>query len=284
MVSILLSLAALSAAQPAGAQGPLVVELCNQTSVRVAYSITYPAGVSAQRRRGWLTVAPGGCVNGSIGRSTGGTALVHAMSGAYAWPGARGSEAVCVPASSHDDPARRPPCADGEREASAAAVAIASAGGRHTRSYTVACSDLDAPDAALCATGRTGPSGFAQLVRTLEVCNATRGATSAALAAQTPDGSWRVEGWRELKAGECVEVWRGLSTDQVAYLHAPDIPAGGDPADVRRFCVDPDRAFDRLTPQPAGEAACADGLELRSFRAVRFGDDVSAMSFTFEQL
>lgn len=282
--SLAASILSMLTAQPAGAPAPLVAELCNETPARVAFTVSYPAGARSERRRGWLVVEPGACSGGAIGQTTGGLARVHAMSGGYAWPDGGEGESRCAPPASHDDMAASPPCAGGERAFPVEQIALIDRRTHYRLAHTVSCADLAAGDAALCASGRTGPQGFAERVRTFEVCNRDRGAVAMAIASETLDGDIQVQGWTGLEPGQCRTVWRGLASRGLVYAHTR---GGGDAAgagEYPMFCVAPQTPFERVSPGAASETSCGDGLELRPFRPVRFGPNVSLMTLDIEAL
>ncbi len=274
----LIAASLLSTAQLAGALQPLVVNLCNETPVRVAYSVVYPSGPRSERRRGWLTVEPGDCLSGAIGNSTGGTAFVHAMSGEYRWPAEGADYSSCLPGNEHDSLAQSPPCSGATRETGFAEVSLSSLPGRYRMDHTVACSDLQGSDSSWCATGRRDRSGFAEPVRTFAVCNQTANTYRVALAAEAPGVSGRrVEGWTEIPSAECVEMWRGLTSEGVvfAYSQGP-IPMDRE-AGFAMHCIEPDADFARDVPR-ASEATCEPGQTRVGFRPVRYGDNVSRMT------
>jgi uncharacterized membrane protein len=269
-------------AQPAGAPAPLVVELCNATPARVAYSIVYPGRAGVDRRRGWLTVEPGDCLEGAIGTTVGGRAYVHAMSGEFRWPGRGSDRASCLPATAHDDPAVSPPCAGGTRQSAFQAVPIEARRRQYRLSYRVSCSGLSVSDQDWCRTGRRGAQGFAEAVRTLEVCNATSLDVRLAIAAEAPNGRDRqIKGWLPLGAGGCIDAWRGLTGEGVVYVHA----AGGAPMNhesgLARYCVPSGTDFERRASW-SGDASCEEGARLVSFRPVRFGENVSHMTLDLQ--
>jgi uncharacterized membrane protein len=266
------------AAQPSGAAMPLVAELCNSTPVRVAFTVNFPAGARSERRRGWLVVEPGACSGGSIGQTTGGTALIHAMSGGLGWPSEGAGEQRCAPASSHESIAARPPCHDGERSFAVASVPLEDRGNHYRLDHTVSCADLSAAERPFCTAGRTDAQGFAERIRSLEICNRDSGALAIAVAGETLDGAVRVEGWRGLEPCQCSTVWRGLTRDGVVYAHTRGSGEAVGAWTYPHFCVSAEGAFEREAAAPAGEAQCPDGLEARPFRPVEFGPNVSRMT------
>jgi len=284
IVSFIVSVIAGLSGQPVGAPAPLVAELCNDTPVRVAFTVSYPAGARSERRRGWLVVEPGACSGGSIGQTTGGTAHVHAMSGGYGWPSDTGGEQRCAPPSSHDDIAAQPPCRSGERAFPVAPAPLENRGTHHRLEVRVACADLAGADRALCETGRRDGQGFAERVRTLEICNRDRSAVAMAVAGEALDGSVEVEGWIGIEPGQCRTAWRGLSAQGVVYAHTRGSGQAVGAEGYPRFCVSPDEGFSRVAASPQGEAACPQGLQSRAFRPVRFGANVSLMSLDIEGL
>ena len=284
IASLFASLFAALAGQPAGAPAPLVAELCNTTPVRVAVSVTYPAGAISERRRGWLVVGPNDCSGGSIGQTTGGLARVHVMSGGYGWPAEPTGDQRCAPASSHDDAAARPPCADGERAFDMETVQLDDRGNHYRLEYTVSCADLDPLHQPLCESGRTGPQGFAERVRTFEICNQDRAAVDMAVAAETLEGEFLVQGWIRLEPAECQAVWRGLTAQGLVYAHTRGTGVATGTSEYPGFCVDPAQAFERIAAGAGGEASCPDGLVMRPFRPVSFGPNVSLMTLTIEPL
>jgi hypothetical protein len=93
-----------------------------------------------------------------------------------------------------------------------------------------------------------------------------------------------VEGWIGLEPGQCQVVWRGFSSDRVVYAHTSGLGMQSGGADYRPFCVEPMQGFSRAASAADGEAACPEGLEMRSFRPVRFGPNVSQMTLDIERL
>jgi uncharacterized membrane protein len=281
MLSLVVASALLSS-QPAGALQPLVVNLCNETPARIAYSVVYPAGARAQRRRGWLTVEPGACLSGAIGNTTGGEAFVHAMSGEYRWPSGDAGLLSCLPANSHDSLASTPPCNTGERQVALQAVSMQALRGRYQLDHTAFCSDLPASDQRWCETGRRDAQGFAEAVRTLQVCNQTPHDVRLAVAGEAPSGAGRrVEGWTALASGRCVEAWRGLSRENAVYVHsAGPVPMDAE-ADFARHCVVAGADFQRAV-SAENQSSCADGETLVGFRPVRFGSNVSRMTLDLD--
>lgn len=278
MLSIVLASLAIASAQPAGASQPLVVELCNDTPARVAYSISYPAGARSRRQRGWLTVEPGQCLEGSIGNTTGGTAHVHAMSGSYRWPRRETGALVCAPANSHDGIAQTPPCSAPQREVAASPIEIRPSRQHYTLEARVRCQDLSAEDAMLCETGLTDDLGFAELVRSVEACNYTDDVVPVAVVGQTANRAWEVSGWFDVAGGECSQVWRGHSSQALAYIHAPIMSLVRRETGVLTFCVDEDASFNRLI-DVLGENQCPDGTVMRDFRQLRFSRQVDRLTY-----
>lgn len=269
--------------QPSGAPAPLVAELCNDTPARVAYSVTYPAGIRSERRRGWLVVEPGACSGGSIGQTTGGTAYAYAMSGGFGWPSQDAGERRCAPASSHDAAAAAPPCAPGERPFPVLPLQLENHGAHYSLEHTVSCADLNEVDRRYCETGRTDDQGFAERVRTLEICNQDRSAVAMAVAGEQLDGTVGVQGWIGIEPGQCRLAWRGLTGQGVVYAHTRGSGRAVGAEGYPRFCVSPQGAFSRMAASPEGESACPDGLVARAFRPVRFGPNVSLMSLDIER-
>ncbi len=270
----------LSITQPAGPPEPLVVELCNTTPSRVAFSVVYPGATVTHRRRGWLTVEPNDCLSGAIGTSVGGDAYVHAISGEYRWPADGGDISSCIPPNAHDSLAEAPACQQGLRETRFERVPLTDRRGRYELSHSVSCADLIGSDIETCRTGRRDRDGFAEPVRTLEVCNFSTGAVEVATAAEARGGAGRqITGWTSIEGGgQCARVWRGLSVHPEVYLHIRgDVPfrAGPEPA---RHCVPIEGDFD-LVIGSVGESECADGQTGLAFRAVRFAPNVALMSF-----
>lgn len=282
MIAGLAAAAILSASQPGRTVEPLVVQLCNDTPARVAYSVIYRGGDGSQRRRGWLTVEPRDCLEGGIGQTIGGPVHVHAMSGGYVWPGEIGDRQACVPPSAHDDAARLTPCVGGEREAGFDTVVAEALRGRFRVRYRVSCEDLQGEDRALCALGRRARDGFAEPVLSFEVCNRTAGNISLAVAAEHADRSGRdVVGWRGVEPGRCRDVWRGFTSERAVYVYAVgrgEVQAG---AGFARHCVRPAGAFERRAPME-GELSCEQGLSLRAFRPVRFREGVTRMTLDYQ--
>lgn len=284
IASVFASLLAALGAQSAGAPAPLVAELCNETPARVAFTVSFPSRFGSERRRGWLVVEPGTCSGGSIGQTTGGTAYVHAMSGGYGWPAGSVRERRCAPAFSHDNPAASPPCRPGERAFDVAPVRLEDRGRRYRLEVTVACDQLEAAFQPLCRSGRTGPQGFAERVRTFEVCNRDRAAVDMAVAAERLDGQVAVSGWIPLQPGACETVWRGLTAQGVVYAHTRGAGQASGSGDYPRFCADDRDAFERIAAAPDGEETCGEGLVSLPFRPVSFGPNVSRMTLDIEEL
>lgn len=269
---------ALNSQPAAGPPQPLVVNLCNDTPSRVAYSLLYPGRAMAERRRGWLAVEPGQCLDGAIGDTVGGQGYVHVMSGEYRFPTDGGDTSACVPAQAHDSDATRPPCRAGEQTVSYERVAIERLRGRYQLSHRVSCTDFGAEDTRFCETGRRDRQGFAEAVRTLEVCNRTSASIRVTHAGEALAGDARpVAGWRTLAAGACADVWRGLTRSQRVYAYAISAPAMNREADFVDFCVDPNADFERLAPL-FGDEACSAGQSLIGFKPLRFGESVSRMT------
>ena len=284
MIAVLAAAASLSASQPGRSVEPLVVQLCNDTPARVAYSVVYSGADGSQRRRGWLTVEPRECLEGGIGQTVGGLAHVHAISGGYVWPAGGGDRRACVPPNAHDDAARLAPCADGEREARFDTIATDALRGRFRMSYRVSCDDLQGEDRDLCALGRLAQDGFAEPVLSFEVCNRTAGSISLAVAAEHSDRSGReVSGWRGVEAGQCRDVWRGFTSERAVYVHAVGRGEVQDGGDFAQHCVLSTGAFERRAPT-VGELSCEEGLSLRDFRPVRFRAGVTRMTLDYEGL
>ena len=280
---MILAALALIAAQPAGAPQPLVVSLCNDTPARAAFAVVRRTTPRARVQRGWFSVEAGACLEGAIGTSLGGTALVHAYSGSYRWPADGGEETLCTPGRSHDAFPAAPPCAEDAREAGFMSVETDVLPGRYRLEHRISCADLAPEEAELCALGRRDADGFAELVRVVEVCNAAdAGATAVAVAGETAEADgWRVEGWRGVTPGACEPVWRGLSAGGVVYVHTAGLGEAVRTEAFQTFCVDPETAFTRRAEAP-GETACADGLRAAPFRPLRFDEGVSRLSLDLE--
>lgn len=276
----LIAATALSTAQPAGASKPLVVNLCNTTPTRVAYSVIYPSGTRSQRRRGWLTVEAGDCVSGAIGNTTGGTAYVHAMSGEFRWPPEESDLTSCLPATEHSSLVDEPPCCSDEQERGFEAVELSALRGRYALDHTAGCNGVADVFVPFCEQGRQNENGFAQMVRSLEVCNFATNPIEVAVAGDdTDDGGRHVRGWVRIEpGGQCRDVWRGYLSEPDAFLHIRgDVPfrAG---RTQRRFCLPVEGQFDFIG-KPISEVECEPGFEDTAFRAVRFESTVSRMSF-----
>ncbi|MCH8491098.1 MAG: DUF1036 domain-containing protein [Oceanicaulis sp.] len=278
--AMLVSLAALLIQS---APADTLVTLCNETPAGVAFSMARPAGDGGRIQRGWFTVAPGGCLDGAIGQGRAGEALVHARSGSFEWAGAD-AQVLCIPAGSHDGPAASPPCADGSREAAFAPVRTGTRHGRPHVAYTVACSDLEAGDARLCAQGRTGPDGLAAPLRELSVCNHDAAPLRFAWAGETgAPGAWRVEGWRTTAPGSCERLWRDFAYGPALYLRAEResgrVEADHDPA---LFCTPEGRgAFVRDAAGPDETACPEDAPASARFRQVRYRAGLDRLTVDF---
>ena len=278
MIALWAAAAFLSSSQPTGAPAPLVVELCNTTRTQVAYSIVYRGPGGGERRRGWLNVAPNDCIEGSIGNTVGGTAHVHAFSGSYRWPASGATRDYCSPSGAHDSAARRPDCSSNERAAGFEPVDLVRGRSNYGLSYTVSCSDLGINDALLCEQGRRDSNGFAELVRTVEVCNWSRAPISVAAVGESESTrGLMVNGWMQVDIDTCEAVWRGLSADRVAYVYWDGARSTAAAHEFARVCVDPEADFSRPV-QSTAESACPPGLEVRAFQPVRFGRTMSRMS------
>ena len=206
------------------------------------------------------------------------------MSGGYGWPAEPGQARRCAPASSHDDPAASPPCGQGERAFTVDPASLEDRGTHYRLEVTVSCDQLEAAFQPLCRSGRTDPQGFAERVRTFEVCNRDRAAVDLAVAAERPDGQVAVSGWLSLQPGACEVVWRGLTAEGVVYAHTRGTGQATGLQAYPRFCADDREAFERIAAAPHGEASCGDGLVSLPFRPVSFGPNVSRMTLDIEEL
>ncbi|MCR9130349.1 MAG: DUF1036 domain-containing protein [Alphaproteobacteria bacterium] len=277
--SVLTALSGQSSARPL----PTVVELCNDTPARVTWSVTRPTGRSGRTQRGWFTVEPGQCREGGIGDGAGGTALVHARSGNLVWP-AFGGEPMCVPAETHQRAARTPDaCLPGDRAEAHERVAVDSDSRRHLIRHRVTCRQLGAQDGAICESGLRDSEGFLERVRTLEVCNHGGEPFDLAIAGESRDGrAWRVEGWREVPAQTCEDVWRGQAGSGLVHVRARD--RDGKPVwdrDDARFCVAAEADFVRAA-ETSFETVCgSDGEAPAGFQSVRFEPGVSRFTLDF---
>lgn len=185
--------------------GDAMVRLCNDAPFRAGFSVTLPTASGTRVQKGWFNVEPGECLEGRIGETGGGRALVHARSGTWTWPApGEPGEALCVPPGSHEGVAGAPPCTGGRREARHARVEMGRAARRYTVEYRISCAAF-AADAGLCRRSPPAPDGFATPVRELEVCNVTGGARAVAL---MDAGS--VARWTEIEAGACTVIERGF--------------------------------------------------------------------------
>ncbi|MGJ3232991.1 MAG: DUF1036 domain-containing protein [Oceanicaulis sp.] len=271
-------LAALSAAFAAGASPPMptVVNLCNETPVNVAYMVARPTGRGLHTQRGWFTVAPGECLSGAIGDGRAGEAFVHARSGSFVWP-PEGPARQCVSEGGMSRAARTPPCDEAEREAPVASVAVFDRRNSYLIEHTARCRDLPAGAAALCESGLRAPDGFAELVRTLEICN-TGGSPLRAIGAGEAGapGSVVLSAWTVLEAGACAPVWRGQTRSRTAYVRVESRGEAPWAEDDARLCVPAqgEAAGRRAAPG----AACAADDRALAFRAVEFGADVSTFT------
>jgi uncharacterized membrane protein len=262
---------------------PTVVELCNDTPARVTGGVARPTGRSGRAQRGWFTVEPGQCREGGIGDGTGGTALVHARSGNLVWPAFAG-ELMCVPAETHQRAARAPDaCLSGDRIEAHDRVAIESDSRRHLIRHRVSCRQLGAQDGAICESGRRAADGFLERVRTLEVCNHGGEPFDLAVAGESRDGrAWRLEGWREIPPGSCMDAWRGQTGTGLVHVRAR--AGDGEPVWERndaRFCIGSEADFVRIA-ETHFEAECAsDGEAPAGFQSVRFEPGVSRFTLDF---
>lgn len=277
-----LSILALMTVQPSSQPLPVVAELCNDTSARVAFAVVRPGSGADQVQRGWFTVEAGQCLEGAIGQGRGGQAYVHAYSGAYVWPASGPASLFCTPAVSHErGAAGSTECAEGER-ALPYAPAINESRGNHRRlSFRVGCADLNAEDARLCSLGLRGEDGFAERVRTLEVCNITSGDDRIAVVSSDPEGAeWQVSPWTLTPAGECTPVWRGLTPSRTLYVASEaGLPAGERGDAEQSFCIDPDTGL--AVHADAGTQACPyPGATLARAGVVRFSPQSGRFSMT----
>ncbi|MEQ8433088.1 MAG: DUF1036 domain-containing protein [Oceanicaulis sp.] len=280
--SLSASLALFAAAQAPSPPLSTSVNLCNETPVTVAFAVTRPAAPGVTTQRGWFNVEPGACLSGAIGTGRGGVASVHARSGSFFWPGdsgdGSGGTRQCVAAGAMDRPARTPPCAEFEREAVFAPVPVAAQGRRYLIEHTVRCRDLDAPDAALCASGERDAQGFAALVRRIEACNARSAPMRVAVAADRQDGAWRVEGWDSLAPDSCAIVWRGRPSSGSVFVRAE---FDGDERDGAlediAFCT-PAGQSRFSAPAAPGAQSCPDGAAALDYRPVMFGPNTEQVT------
>lgn len=221
-------LASLLAMQPTG--GDLVVNLCNETPVTVAYTVSYTSGAGLDIQRGWFNVPPRDCLNGRIGATSGGLAYVHVRSGTFEWPASDSPgrlQAWCVPPASHESPARVPPCNSSTREASHIPVGLERSGRQYRLDYTVTCEGLG-DDAGLCRSSRPGRDGFAQPVRELRVCNIRDVDVLVGELSGLPRSTATVANWHEIQAGQCRAVFRDMREPGSYYFLTPlaDIQGG----------------------------------------------------------
>ncbi|MEO1038964.1 MAG: DUF1036 domain-containing protein [Pseudomonadota bacterium] len=276
LAAILLSLSAALAQPP----GPFIVELCNETPARAAFTLVRPISPSAEVQRGWFTVEPGDCLQGGVGQAMGARAWAHARSGDFIWPAGDAARSFCTPANSHDGPPAAAPCSASARQAGHDVISVQMRGGvRHVR-YAISCDALAPSDAALCVLGRRDAQGFAAPVRELEVCNRADGPLRVAVAGQAGAGpALSVSGWRMLEPGRCQTLWRGFSDERRAYLRA--VRPGGQAVqdmDAVTLCADAGADFNRIAER-ADETQCAQpGLEPLRFRSVLFGEGVSRLT------
>lgn len=275
---------ALMTAQPMSAPLPVVAELCNDTPARVAFAVVRPGSGADQVQRGWFTVEAGQCLEGAIGQGRGGQAHVHAYSGAYVWPASGPETRFCTPAVSHErGAAGSSECAEGERALPYAPARVESRGNHRRLSFRVGCADLNAEDARLCSLGLRGEDGFAERVRTLEVCNITSADDRVAVVSSDPEGSdWRVTPWTVTPAGECTPVWRGLTPSRTLYVTSEaGLPAGERGNAEQLFCIDPEAGT--AIRADSGAAACAyPGAILARSGAVRFSPQSGRFSLTLD--
>lgn len=265
--------------------GDAMVRLCNETHVRAGFSVTVPAASGSLIQKGWFNVEPGDCLEGRIGETAGGSALVHARSGTWSWPAA--NEAVsrrvlCVPPDSHQSVARTPDCPDYLREADHASVEMRRAGRRYTTDYTVSC-DAFGAEAGLCRSSPAAGDGFARPVRELQACNVTSEPRLVALAGDATTGRpGDVERWEELAAGACAILYRGFARTGRVQIFSP-LPV--EPDDVRHvgrdivvYCGEPGAG--ELSPRARPGTNCPDGTTAYALRTADYGPQTSRFSMS----
>lgn len=277
MISLLLASLFLIYQPSHNPPGDAMVELCNDAPFRVGFSVTVPSAAGTPIQKGWFNVEPGACLEGRIGETAGGRALVHARSGTWTWPSpGETGEALCVPPGSHEAPARTPPCDANRREARHARVEMSRVGRRYTVEYRVSCAAFGA-EAGLCRESPQAPDGFARPVRELEVCNVTGAPRAVAV---MEGGS--VSRWTEIEAGACTIIERGypdanrISLLTEMGLSAEEARFATSDADI--YCAAP---WQDTAPQPVVTGqGCADWAVPMALRHADFGPSTSRFTVT----
>lgn len=266
-------------------ESDLVVDLCNETPVVVAYSVNFPAASGSEIQRGWFNVPPGDCLEGRIGATSGGQALIHVRSGSWVWPveenGPRQSTR-CVPPASHEMAARTPPCGNTMREVSHVRVGLEAYGRQYRLSYSVSCSDLG-EDASLCRSARPDRDGFAQVVRETRLCNVTDKPVLVAELASPPRSSARVETWHRVEAGQCRAAFRDMRSPGQYYFLTPLIDIEGGElfaAGSDAFCVAPTEGLPESDARRASGLSCPEGTLPYILRTAEFGRQTSLFEIT----
>ena len=179
--------------------------------------------------------------------------------------------------------ARDPEGGGGDRPEAHERVAIETGSRRHLIRHRVTCRELGAEDGAICEAGRRDGQGFLEPVRTLEVCNHGGAPFHLAVAGETRDGrAWRVDGWRAMPAGQCVDVWRGQTGSGLVHVRAR--AADGAPIwdrDDARLCIPDTEDFMRVADSYFERGCAAAGEAPAGFRTVRFNRGVSRFTLDF---
>jgi len=279
-----MTLAALLQPVSAERSRPVVAELCNDTPARVAFAVVRPDAGAGQVQRGWFTVEPGQCLEGAIGNGRAGMAYVHAFSGGYRWPANPPHSPFCTPARTHERAVGGPDCSESERALTYASVHLDTHATHHVLSYRVSCEELDAQDAQMCRAGLLASDGFAEPVRTLEICNMSGSDDRIAVASPDIAGEgWRITEWMDIPVRACADAWRDLAPDRSVYVVSANgsfVGARGESA--RSFCFAAQADATDSVVEPDASGACTQGGVLTEFGRASFSPRASRFTLVIE--
>ncbi|WP_291845109.1 DUF1036 domain-containing protein [Maricaulis sp.] len=222
-IAVVAALAILVAAAPVHAQRDILLNVCNETGFSVAVAAAYRTNPTEDRTlRSWFLVEPGDCLEGAVNNVVGPSLDMHVMSGEWRWPARSGDAVYCAPADSTFALATTEPCSAGREPRNFVRLPIGASRyrGLGQVDYRVRCESLSGQDAALCVGAPRDERGLAQIVRTLEVCNAGSGVADTLAFVSRADGRFDIAGRQTIAGGECVDLYRGFPTGNLVMVGA----------------------------------------------------------------
>jgi hypothetical protein len=265
------------AATAAQAQRTVMLDICNDTPVRIATAAVYQTQAGGpETLRTWFLVEPGACLQGGLNGVAGAALDLHAMTGEWRWPARGGDRVWCVPAAGTTQAATGAPCGAAQQARDFRRVPIEltsqrGAGGMVVGrvSWRVRCNDLALADAQLCPFAPADEQGLAQPVRTLEVCNSFTQPVEIAVLESRPGDAMVSVASETVPAGACVDAYRGFPPDQTVFLAAIGSRLFDGDGDV---CLQ--RGGQTRAAQPV-DGGCPEGQEASTYRRYTFGERVA---------